>query len=203
VLLLLVAPATSYADIAVMARGKLLHIEQHTCLNNKITLFLKGGGEVTVPSNWVADIVSDEIVDRDEDIEKMKLLPSLELLIRPVAIRYGLDPELVAAVIWMESGGNPTAVSRKGAKGLMQLMPETAQELGVKHVLDPKQNVEGGVRYLRTMLDSHGGDLSLALAAYNAGPTVVKKYAGVPPYRETQDYIQKILQLYNNALQKD
>ena len=200
---MLVAPAMSYADIAVMARGKLLHIEQHTCLNNQITLFLKGGGEVTVPSNWVADIVSDEIVDRDENIEKMKLLPSLELLIRPVAIRYGLDPELVAAVIWMESGGNPTAVSRKGAKGLMQLMPETAQELGVKHVLDPKQNVEGGVRYLRTMLDSHGGDLSLALAAYNAGPTVVKKYAGVPPYRETQDYIQNILQLYNNALQKD
>ncbi len=200
---MLIAPAASRAEIAVMARGKILRIERYERSDKEITLFLEEGGEVTVPSDWVANIVPDEIVDRGEDPEAVQLLPHLEPLIRPVATRYGLDPELVAAVIWTESSGDPNAVSSRGAKGLMQLMPETARELGVTQVLDPKQNVEGGVRYLRTMLDSHGGDLSLALAAYNAGPTAVKKYGGVPPYRETEDYVRKVLQLYEDAMGDD
>jgi soluble lytic murein transglycosylase-like protein len=128
-------------------------------------------------------------------MDGLPLLPHLEELIAPVAQRYSLDPRLVAAVIWVESSGDPKAVSKKGARGLMQLMPNTAQKLGVRDVFDPAQNVEGGVRYLRDLLDQHGQDLSLALAAYNAGPTAVARYGGIPPYPETQNYVRKVLEL--------
>ena len=109
--------------------------------------------------------------------------------------RYGIDFSLIKALIKVESDFNPKAVSRKGARGLMQLMPKTAQDLGVRDVFDPTQNVEGGARYLRDLLDLHGQDLSLALAAYNAGPTAVARYGGIPPYPETEDYVRKVLEL--------
>ncbi len=133
----------------------------------------------------------------------MRLLPHLESVIQPAAAKYGLDPNLVAAVIWAESSGDPNAVSKKGAQGLMQLMPATARELGVGNILDPGQNVEGGSHYLRQMLDEHDGDLSLALAAYNAGPDAVRKYGGVPPYRETRDYVGKVMRVYERAREAD
>lgn len=104
-----------------------------------------------------------------------------------------LAPKLVEAVISAESGGNPRAVSRKGALGLMQLMPNTARAVGVENALDPKENIHGGARYLRRMLDRFG-DLRLALAAYNAGPTAVERHGGIPPYRETQDYVDRIVE---------
>ncbi len=110
------------------------------------------------------------------------------------AQRYGIDSELIRAVILTESCFNPRAVSRVGAKGLMQLMPATARMLGVSDVFDPAQNIDGGVRYLRMMLDEFDQDTTLALAAYNAGPQAVKKYGrSIPPYRETQNYVRKIL----------
>ena len=112
------------------------------------------------------------------------------------AARYGIDARLVDAVIRVESGGNAGAVSPKGAQGLMQLMPATAGMLGVENPFDPRQNVDGGVCHLRGLLDTFG-DLSLALAAYNAGAEPVRAYGGVPPYRETQEYVRKILQLYS------
>jgi len=115
-----------------------------------------------------------------------------EPLVGPIAQRYGVDTELVLRVIQAESGGNPNAVSPKGAIGLMQLMPETARSLGVSDPFDPIQNIEGGVRYLRHMIDQFG-DVRLALAAYNAGPGNVRRYGGIPPFPETQRYIERVL----------
>ena len=131
------------------------------------------------------------------------MLPHLGDLIEPAAAKYELDPNLVAAVIWAESSGDPKAVSTKGAQGLMQLMPKTARDMGVSDVLDPSQNVDGGSRYLREMLDRHDGDLSLALAAYNAGPEAVRKYGGIPPFRETQNYVGKVMRAYERARETD
>jgi hypothetical protein len=116
--------------------------------------------------------------------------------IREAAERYGLDVDLIKAVIRVESGFNSRAVSPKGARGLMQLMPGTASMLGVRDSFDPRQNIDGGVRHLRGLIDRFGSDLKLALAAYNAGEQAVVNHGGVPPYRETRDYVTRILGLF-------
>lgn len=116
-------------------------------------------------------------------------------LIKEAAARYQVDPRLVAAVAQTESGGNQEAVSPAGAVGVMQLMPDTAAGLGV-NPYDKRQNIEGGAKYLRQMMDTFGGDVQKAVAAYNAGPQAVKEYNGIPPYRETQDYVNKVLDIY-------
>jgi soluble lytic murein transglycosylase-like protein len=117
-------------------------------------------------------------------------------MIREVSDRYRVDPALVRAVIETESNWNSTAVSRKGALGLMQLVPGTAQQMGVNNAFDPKQNLDGGVRYLHSLLTRYNGDLDRALAAYNAGPGAVDRAGGVPHYRETRSYVQKVTDSY-------
>jgi soluble lytic murein transglycosylase-like protein len=119
-------------------------------------------------------------------------------LIRKAAETYRVDYALVKAVIKAESNFNPSAVSRKGAKGLMQLTPETAGDLGVIDSFQPEDNIHGGVRYLRYLLDLFNGDLKLALAAYNAGENAVLRYNGIPPYKETKTYIQEVLRHLQN-----
>ena len=116
-----------------------------------------------------------------------------EQIISFCATKYGVNPSLIKAVIHAESGYNPNAVSRKGASGLMQLMPGTARSLKVSNSFDPKDNVEGGVKYLRFLLDTFRGDVSLAVAAYNAGLNKVARYGGVPPYNETRTYVNRVL----------
>jgi soluble lytic murein transglycosylase len=116
-------------------------------------------------------------------------------LIVLTALEHQVQPALVKAVIAAESGFDAGAVSRKGAQGLMQLMPATAEQLGVEDPFQPSENVRGGTRYLRKMLDRYG-DLSRAIAAYNAGPSAVDRYGGIPPYRETQDYVNRVLTYY-------
>jgi len=116
-----------------------------------------------------------------------------EHLIQSSAAKYGVSAALVKAVIQAESGYNPNAVSRAGASGLMQLMPGTAKQLKVADAFNPKQNVDGGVRYLKFLLDTFKGDVSLALAAYNAGMGKVAKYGGIPPYEETRTYVSRVL----------
>ncbi len=120
-------------------------------------------------------------------------------IINSACNRHGVDPALVQAVVKVESGFNPYALSSKGAMGLMQLMPQTAVDLQVRNVFSPDENVDGGVKYLRYLLDRYEGNLSLALAAYNSGETAVQKWGTVPPYRETQDYVQKILKIYGGT----
>jgi hypothetical protein len=119
--------------------------------------------------------------------------PTFHREIREAAERNGVSPALVEAVIRVESAFNPWAVSPKGAQGLMQLMPRTASALGVRDSFNPRQNIEGGVRHLRYLLDRYPGNLSLALAAYNAGEGAVDYYGGVPPYAETRQYVQQVL----------
>ena len=113
--------------------------------------------------------------------------------IRRWAQRYSLSPRLVHAVVSTESAYNPGAVSLKGARGLMQLMPSTARRYGVKDSFNPEENIRGGVAHLRELVDAFGGDLRLAVAAYNAGSHAVQKYSGVPPYPETRDYVNRVL----------
>jgi len=108
------------------------------------------------------------------------------------AEKHGISPDLVRAIIQVESGFDHRARSHRGAKGLMQLMPGTGRDMGAHNLFDPRQNIFAGARYLRFLLDAFDGNVTLAAAAYNAGPTVVKRYGGVPPYEETQDYVQKV-----------
>ncbi|PYN88550.1 MAG: hypothetical protein DMD87_09715 [Candidatus Rokuibacteriota bacterium] len=134
-----------------------------------------------------------ETVDATDSSVEIAEIVEIEAHIREVAVRYDIPPILVAAIVEAESEFNPRAVSRRGARGLMQLMPDTASSLRVSDTFDPYENIEGGVRHLRRLMDRYRGNLPLVLAAYNAGEQAVMVYGGVPPYRETRRYVNRIL----------
>ena len=127
------------------------------------------------------------------NIKKSK---KFQVLIDQAAMRHAVDPDLVRAVIMAESGYNPNAVSFRGAEGLMQLMPRTAKAMGVKDAFNPEHNIDGGVRYLKKLLNRYDGNVDLALAAYNAGTRIVNKHRGVPPYKATHAYIRKVKEYF-------
>jgi soluble lytic murein transglycosylase-like protein len=137
------------------------------------------------------------------DMPLNKRIESFQPAIEKAAQKYRLKPSLIKAVIAAESAGNPHATSRKGAKGLMQLMDGTARQLNVSDSYNPEQNIEGGARYLRQLLDMFDGDVTLALAGYNAGPGNVQKHNGVPPFPETQQYIRRVLKFQSRFSQAE
>ena len=130
----------------------------------------------------------------NDNTELMNLINSS---IDSASLKYGVDKDLIRAVMKQESSFNPTSISTSGAQGLMQLMPGTADSLSVKNPFDISQNINGGVQYLKDQLTTFDGNISLALAAYNAGPNSVQKYGGIPPFDETQDYVKKVTEYYN------
>jgi hypothetical protein len=148
-----------------------------------------GGGQSL--ENFVNDVKSDV----DSDIKSNNI--TIDEAVDKAAQKYGVEKKLIMSVIKQESSFNPNAKSGAGAMGLMQLMPGTARSLGVTDAYDIEQNVEGGTKYLRQLLDMYGNSKELALAAYNAGPGAVAKYNGIPNYKETQNYVKKVMQNYS------
>ena len=184
--------APARAEIALLSSGATLKVTGQRREGDMVMLTLKGGGEVGVAASELRGVVPDEVLD--EVVLSATAKPTdLAEMVEAAARRHGLDPELVRAVVAVESGFRPDAVSPKGAQGLMQLMPATARSLGVKDAFDPFSNLDGGTRYLRMLVTRYGGDLNRALAAYNAGEGAVARHGGVPPYPETLAYVRKVL----------
>lgn len=152
------------------------------------------------PKSGNVDITTSEgFVSTSEDFRALPATIAYNDAIAEAAALYKLDPNLIRAIIRAESAFNPFAVSRAGAQGLMQLMPAVSEELSVLDPFDPRQNIFGGARYLRQLLDRNDGNLDLAVASYNAGPGAVDRYNGIPPYRETRNYVKKVNLFIKNA----
>ena len=192
VAVLVLLGTSARAEIALLANGQTLKLDGHRVEDGLVVLVLRGGGEMGVPPATVQGFVPDEV------LEEVTVAPGGDLreAAALAARRHGLDPTLVLAVVSVESGFRPQAVSPKGAQGLMQLMPRTAQSLGVVDAFDPEQNLDGGVRHLGQLLAAYDGDVERALAAYNAGEGAVHRHNGIPPYRETRAYVKKVLERY-------
>jgi soluble lytic murein transglycosylase-like protein len=195
IILLSLGGVCSASDLAILQNGFSIRHERREVMGVNTRLFLsENGGYIDVPT------VAIERFERDLSHPAAAApapTPSLEEVIGNASQRHRLDPALIQSVIHAESGFNTRAVSSKGAQGLMQLMPQTASQLGVSNSFDPQANVEGGTRYLRELLERYNFDLVKALAAYNAGPGRVEKYRGVPPYYETRAYVARIIREYN------
>jgi hypothetical protein len=188
--------AGARADYVVLRSGARLNVTGYELLGDKYRLQLNGG-VAEVPASDVVGIEPEEVFDPLP--EPLSANTPFHDLIRAAAQRYGVDADLIHCVIAIESNFNPKAVSPRNARGLMQLLPQTATELGVRDVFDPRENIEAGTRYLKDMLDRYNNNLTLALAAYNAGPERVEQYGRrVPPYSETLKYVRKISKSYEH-----
>jgi hypothetical protein len=198
-LTMIAAPAQ--AEIVHLTTGRTLSVKGHKVDGETIVLTLRGGGEVNIDKGLVEKVVPDEVPYPEPDpmvsaaeheTSLLDAAPYAEI-IASMSEAHGVDPNLVRALIQVESNYRPKAKSPKGAMGLMQLMPSTAREYKVRNPYDPKANISAGVKHLKSLIDRWG--VELALAAYNAGEGAVKKFNGIPPYRETRNYVTKILSL--------
>jgi soluble lytic murein transglycosylase-like protein len=201
--LVLAAPVSARAEIVYFHTGRTYTVNSHRFDGDRVVLTLRSGGEITCPRDVIARIAPDEVPYVDPAEAAVAALPAVEQidwtavpfadLIKTVSAEHGVSPELVSAVVRVESAYRPRARSPKGAKGLMQLMPATLRQYQVKDPYDPRSNLDAGIQHLKSLLDRF--DLSLALAAYNAGEAAVQRFGGIPPYRETRNYVQRILAL--------
>jgi soluble lytic murein transglycosylase-like protein len=210
---LVLLAAEARADIVVFKNGRTMSVKSCLVQSEMATLRLRDGGEVTFPASIVARVDSDEVpypedvpvaaVEAEAPVAAfapvgLALVSEAVLAARPyaelistIAATHKLDARLVHAVIEQESNYQARARSKKGAKGLMQLMPDTARQYGVRNSYDPKANLDAGIRHLKDLMSRL--ELPLALAAYNAGEATIRRYGGVPPYAETQNYVRSIL----------
>jgi soluble lytic murein transglycosylase-like protein len=202
VAVLLALPSVARADLIRLKNGRVISVESWQIKGETIVMvFRDGGGELEAPQSVVEEVLADEYPrlkpapPQPVIAEAPAPADDIPTMIDVLAERYGVDPKLAHAVVRVESNYKPRAVSPKGARGLMQLMPATAQQYGVEDSFDPGENLEAGLRHLRGLLDRYRNDVRTALAAYNAGVFAVAKYGGVPPYRETQDYVRRIMTL--------
>jgi soluble lytic murein transglycosylase-like protein len=205
--------AVASAEIVFMTSGRSISVKKHTNIGETVVLTLRSGGEVTLNKNLIEKIEADEVphpepapavqqaaespADAQPAVDRGSLLKDTAYasLITAAAEAHGVDPILVQALIQVESNYKPRARSSKGAMGLMQLMPSTAREYNVRNAYDPKANINAGVQKLKSLLEKWEGNIALALASYNAGEGAVMKFNGIPPYRETQKYVSKILSI--------
>ena len=194
------------ADIVVMTSGRTVSVKAHKAAGDTTVLTLRSGGEVTLDTTLIEKILPDEVPYPEPpapqaaaETPRLPVSRAAQLrdtiygeLIEAAAQTHGVDPVLVQALIQVESNYQPRARSHKGAMGLMQLMPATAREYNVRNAYDPKANIDAGVRKLKSLIDKYRV-FDLALAAYNAGEGAVERFKGIPPYRETQNYVSRIL----------
>jgi len=206
----LLVPRPAAGELVVLTDGRFLKASRYEVVGHRVRVELVGGGTLTLSLSRVERVVDDEVIPEPEAPPVVEAPPPSVAwefdpqapppaspygdLIRAAAERHGVNAALVAALVRAESAFDPYALSHKGARGLMQLMPATAQRFGVleHQMFEPERNLEAGTRYLRWLLDRYDGDVVRALAAYNAGEGTVDRYGGVPPFRETRDYIRRI-----------
>ena len=207
----LVTAAPARAEIVLLNSGRTVTIKSHRVDGDNVILTMRSDGEITVNKSLIEKIVADEVPEPEAESEPQHAVepetpasenPPISFrttpydeIITSLAQAHGVNPILVRALIQVESGYRPKARSIKGAMGLMQLMPSTARQYNVRNPYDPTANIAAGVKHLKALLDRWGGAVELALAAYNAGEGAVKRFNGMPPYRETRDYVARILSL--------
>lgn len=193
-----VAPALR-AEYVVLRSGQRLAVTSYELLGDKYRLRMAGGFVMVAVEDVVAIEPEEVFKPVPPTAQPVVALPFYRDLVEAAAKRYNVDADLITSVIAVESNFNPKAVSRKNARGLMQLLPETAERLGVKNVFDPQENIEAGTQYLRDLLQKYNNDLALTLAAYNAGPEKVQLYGRVPPYAETISYVRRVKRNYEKS----
>jgi soluble lytic murein transglycosylase-like protein len=193
----LLAANEARGEYIVLRSGQRLTVTGYELLGDTYRLQLVGG-TVELPAGEVAAIEPEEVFTPLPPVAAVAVKGPFGELIDAAAKRYGVDVDLIASVIAAESNFNPKAISPKNARGLMQLLPVTAERLGVKNIFDPSENIDAGTRYLGELLKLYKNDLALALAAYNAGPESVQRYGRVPPFAETVTYVRRVKNTYEN-----
>ena len=198
--LVLFAAPKARAEYVQLRNGLRLHVTGYQLVGDKYRLQMAGGW-MEVGAQEVVAIEPEEVFAPipAPPAGTQVAAPPFRELVEAAASRYGVDAELITSVIAVESNFDPKAVSRKNARGLMQLLPETAARLGVKDIFDPKENIDAGTRYLRELLQKYNNDLVLTLAAYNAGPDRVQQYGTVPPFAETVSYVRRVKRTYDKS----
>lgn len=207
------SPAARAAERIALRNGFDLRCDHHALVENRIRLYLTAGNDnyVELSRGDIADVEtvpdlpslppSAAPQDKERSHTETRLTPAdLNQMLVRASHRHNIDVDLLACVVKAESGGNARAVSRTGARGLMQLMPSTAAQLGVDDSFQPGENVRGGSTYLDALLTRYHDNLALALAAYNAGPAAVDKYHGIPPYHETRAYVARVIHEFNRRV---